>query len=560
MFDGTAKRLTAWTAAAVVLGLPLAAELRGGVSDGPAGPTAPLARPGFCLSPSDAAFSLAAAATEAPPSPEGAGPAPQAPRKNWRRAFLETGVFLAYSTVRYWIEYGEWIEDWQYELTCEDQYRRFLTLEAVRFDSNAFFVNWTHSLAGGLYYLIARANRLTWAESFLMTFGSSAFYEYVGEWREVISVNDMFLTAFGGYSIGEPWHQLAEYFHHRRSPVVKALGFIDPFVKLNAWLDRKDPASKAYAEPGWHAFELSAGWRRLSAPGGTALDTGYVSIETRIVHVPEYGRPGVVRKTLRDTSVSEFFLDLALGGRRPGDETLRPGLDEEANFLTRVVGLASYRQDIDELGRGYALSIGLGSAFSYLRKRPVFYDSRNYQVTVTPAPTPPTDFRDKFAIVHMAGPVVDWTRFSRTFRLRATADAYLDFAMMSAWAFNAYSRVHPTEGLKTTLTYYGYHYAFGASVSGRLEFAWRGLELRGLLSAHVWDSVEGLDRFQDDVVNDANAVDTRVRFLLRAAWKFPAVPLRLFASVEGIHRWGKIAEVTASGRETRTYAGLSFLF
>jgi len=30
--------------------------------------------------------------------------------------------------------------------------------------------------------------------------------------------------------------------------------------------------------------------------------------------------------------------------------------------------------------------------------------------------------------------------------------------------------------------------------------------------------------------------------------------------VEGIHRWGKIAEVEAGGRETRTYAGLSFLF
>ena len=560
MFGGTAKRLTAWAAAAVVLALPLAAQVKDGMPGAKAGPAAPLDRPAFHLAPAAAAFSLAVAGTATPRTSEKTEPLPPSPRKNWRRAFLETGVFLAYSTIRYWIEYGEWIEDWQYELTCEDQYRRFLTLEAVRFDSNAFFVNWTHSLAGGLYYLISRANRLTWAESFLMTFGSSAFYEYVGEWREVISVNDMFLTAFAGYSIGEPWHQLADYFHHRKSFLGKALGFIDPFIKLNAWLDRKDPASRTYTEPGWHAFELSTGWRRLSAPGGTTLDTGYVSIETRIVHVPEYGRPGVFHKTLRDTSVSEFFLDLALGSRRPGDEALRPGLDEEANFFTRVVGLASYRQDIDELGRGYALSIGLGSAFSYLRKRPVFYDSRDYQVTVTPAPAPPTDFRDKFAIVHIAGPVVDWTRFSRTFRLRATADAYLDFAMMNAWAFNAYSRVHPTEGLKTTLTYYGYHYAFGASATARLEFAWRGLELRGLLSAQVWDSVEGLDRFQDDVVNDANAVDTRVRFLFRAAWKLPSVPLRLFASVEGIHRWGRIADVRASGRETRTYAGLSFLF
>jgi hypothetical protein len=258
--------------------------------------------------------------------------------------------------------------------------------------------------------------------------------------------------------------------------------------------------------------------------------------------------------------VSEFSMDMALGRRRIGDEDLRAGLDEEVYFVTRVVGLAAYKQDIDELSRGYALSVGLGSAFSYLRKRPIYYDSRDYQVHVTPAPEPPVDFRDKFAVVHIAGPVVDWTRFSGAFKLRATADAYLDFAMINAWAFNAYSRVHPIEGLKTTLTYYGYHYAFGASFSGRLDLEWRGFELRGLLSGHIWDSVEGLDRYQDDLIDDGNVVDTRTRFLLKAGWKVPSVPLRLFAMVEGVHRWGKIAEVEAGGRETRTYAGLSFLF
>jgi hypothetical protein len=554
------NRIVKPAVAVVLLAGVFAAGLAGETPNLSTNASVPVSRPAFCLAPAGAAFTLSVAVRLKVGTPEGAKPAPAAMAKNWRRALLEVGGFLAYSTIRYWIEYSQWIEDWQYELTCEDQYRRFLTLEAVRFDSNAFFVNWTHALAGAFYYQIARANRLTWAESFLMAFGSSLFYEYIGEWREVISVNDMILTSFGGYSIGEPWHQLASYFSRRRSPLLRALGFIDPFIKLNAWLDRKNPASKVYAEPGWHGFELSAGWRRLSAPGATPLDTAYIGIETRIVHVPEYGQPGVFRKTLRDTSVSEFSMDLALGRRRPGEENLRPGLDEEAYFFTRVVGLAAYRQNIDALSRGYAFSVGLGSAFTYLRKRPIYYDSRDFQVHVTPAPEPPVDFRDKMAVVHIAGPVVDWTRFSRTFRLRAMADAYLDFAMMNAWAFNAYSRLHPIAGLKTTLTYYGYHYAFGASFSGRLDFEWRGLELRGLLSWHIWDSIEGIDRYQNELISDGNVVDTRTRFLLKAGWRVPALPLRLFATVEGIHRWGKIADVEASGRETRTYAGLSFLF
>lgn len=558
---GSRNVQTVAAAVAVVLLLGVfATGLAGATQDLSAAAPAAASPPVFCLAPTAAAFTLAVAARPEAGPPEQAKPAPAAMAKHWRRAFLEVGAFLAYSTIRYWIQYSEFIEDWQYELTCADQYRRFFTLEAVRFDSNCFSINWTHSLAGALYYQIARANRLSWSESFLVAFGGSLFYEYVGEWREVISINDMIMTSVGGLSIGEPWHQLAAYFNHQRSPLLKALGFIDPFLKLNGWLDRKKPDSGVYVNPGWHAFEVSAGWRRSSVPGGTPLDTAYIGVDTRIVQVPEYGRPGVFRKTLRDISVSELSIDLALGRRRPGDEDLRPGLEEEADFSTRIVGLAAYRQNIDELSRGYAFSVGLGSAFTYLRKRHVYYDSQDFQVFLTPPPVPPVNFRDKMAVVHIAGPVVDWTRFARTFKLRAVAEAYLDFAMINAWAFNAYSQVHPIDGLKTTLTYYGYHYAFGASFSGRLDFAWRGFELRGLLSWHIWDSVEGLDRFQNELLNDGNVVDTRSRVLLKAGWRIPSLPLRLFATVEGIHRWGKIAEVEASGRETKSYAGVSFLF
>ena len=482
------------------------------------------------------------------------------PPKNWRRTKLELGGFLAYSTVRYWLEYHTWIEDWQYELTCEDQYRRFLTTEAIRFDSNAYVVNWTHVLGGALYYELARTNNLTWAESFAVTFGASLFYEYVSEWREVISVNDMIVTASGGYTVGEPFFQLSSYFSHQKSPVQRFLGWMNPFFKFNKWLDRKKPGSKVYSDPGWHDFVLSAGWRRSSGAGRSALDTGFVAIETQLILTPEYGRPGTVRKTLRDTSLSELVFDVALGQRPPGEEHLRTGLDEEINFSTRVVGLAMYRQKIDELGRGYALSIGLGSALTYVRKRPTLYDSRSVLARLDPPPATPTDFRDKMTVAHLAGPVVDWTRFSRGLKIRAVADAYLDFAMMNAWAFNAYSAVYPIEGLKTTLSYYGYHYALGGSVSGRVDLDWRNLSLRGLVSAHVWNSVEGLDRFQADLLDDGNVVDTRVRYLLKAGWRLPKVPLRVYFALEGIHRWGKMRDVEAGGQETRLFAGLAYVF
>jgi len=222
--------------------------------------------------------------------------------------------------------------------------------------------------------------------------------------------------------------------------------------------------------------------------------------------------------------------------------------------------MAWYRQDVDELGRGYALSIGLGSAFSYVRKRPAVYDATNVQVHIDPLPERPTDFRDKMSVTHLVGPVVDWTRFGRKLKVRVVADAYADFALMNAYAFNAYSAVHALEGMKTTLAYFGYHYALGASASGRIDVDWGNFWVRGLASAHVYDSWEGLDRFESELTNDVGAVDTRTRFLLKAGWRLPSVPLRAFAAVEGIRRWGRIGDVRAVGNETRTFAGLSYLF
>ena len=487
-------------------------------------------------------------------------PSPAVMPKKIRRAYLELGVVAVYSTIRYWADYHRWIEDWQYELTCEDQYRRFLTTEAIRFDSNNFVTNWTHVIAGAFYYQMARTNYLSWRESLFAAFVSSLVYEYVSEWREVISVNDMFLTTFGAISVGEAWFQLSDYLHHRRSLFPRALAFMNPVNEINQWLDRKNPASKVYAAPGWHGFALSAGWRHSSETGRPSLDAGWIGLETEIVRTPEYGRPGTFRKVLRDISLSELSIDVALAERRPEDGHLSDGPSEEVDFYARTVPMAWYRQDIDELGRGYALSIGLGSAFSYVRKRPAVYDATNVQVHIDPLPERPTDFRDKMSVTHLVGPVVDWTRFGRRLKVRVVADAYADFAMMNAYAFNAYSAVHALEGMKTTLAYFGYHYAFGASASGRVDLDWGNFWVRGLASAHVYDSWEGLDRFESELTNDVGAVDTRARFLLKAGWRLPSVPLRAFAAVEGIRRWGRIGDIRAVGNETRTFAGLSYLF
>lgn len=519
-------------------------------------------RPDFSLAPRDEAAGFSLAEPQAGPQASAAPADPVAPvmRKNYRRLLIEAGIMAVYATARYWSAYHEWIEDWQYQLTFEDQFRRFLTTEAIRFDSNAFAVNWTHVLGGTLYYQFARTNYLSWPQAMLTSFINSTVYEYVSEWREVVSINDTFLTTFGGYAVGEPWFQLSDYFHHHKSVALHVLAFMNPINEINQWLDRKQPASKIYRTPGWTGMEFTAGWWRSSETGRGIYDAVRIGIDTQIVRTPEYGKPGILKKTLRDTSFSELSIDVVLRDHQPEDVYLEGGPWEEVDFTTRTVGLASYSQKIDETGRGYALSIGLGSAMTFLRKRPTVYDSRNVQASIDPLPETPTDFRDKLAVVHVAGPVLDWTRFGKDYKVRAVADAYVDFGMVNAFAFNAYSAVLPIEGMKTTLNYYGYSYAYGASVSGRVDVDWGPFWVRGLASGHVWNSWTGRDRFQADLTNDIGALDTRTRFLVKAGWRLPSVPLKAYVSYESIGRWGRIGDVRADSRESRTSAGLSYLF
>ncbi|MBC7364998.1 MAG: DUF3943 domain-containing protein, partial [Candidatus Aminicenantes bacterium] len=114
------------------------------------------------------------------------------------RALLEMASLMVYSQARYWIKYTRFIEDWQYELKWEDQKRRFFTTEALRFDSNAFYLNWTHAFAGMLYYEFGRANHLPWYKSLLFSTLGSLYWEYIVEWREIISINDNIMTGLGG--------------------------------------------------------------------------------------------------------------------------------------------------------------------------------------------------------------------------------------------------------------------------------------------------------------------------------------------------------------------------
>jgi hypothetical protein len=503
-------------------------------------------------------FSLALPDGQNAGEPSGSKAAVSGHKKRPGRAWLELGGFLAYSTISYWHR-AAFPEDWQFHLNLDSQISRFFWLEGWRFDSNNFKLNWTHSLAGGLYYQFARSNNLSWLESWLAALAGSSYWEFIVEWKEVISTNDQMMSGIGAFSTGEPLYQVGHYLSHQSNILLRALSFLNPILKINRWLDRKDPGAKDDTPPGWHDFSLFAGVRHLAAAGKAAETGAYFGFHTRILGLPEYGKPGDIRETLKDTYWSDISLDYAV----------RNGHADETKLYMGAVPWGYFRQKIDDDFQGYSLTIGLGSFFEYFKKKPLdSFDS-------VPVPANqgidlhlerPRNFTDKLAILHIAGPVVDWTVFRRGLKIRTVAEAYFDFGLVNSYALNAYSELHHTlpfdtiEGMKTTVLYYGYHYAVGGTFSGKTDLEWHGLRAHALASFGAWSSVDIWDRFQAQVTNNAHLDDNRFRYLLGAGWKLPRVPLELFVSYEGIRRWGRLLEVRVHGLEKRTFAGLEFSF
>jgi len=476
------------------------------------------------------------------------------PRKKKLRAFLEFATLMGYSQARYWIKYSRFIEDWQYELNWKDQKRRFFSTEALRFDSNAFYLNWTHAFAGMLYYEFARSNNLSWLQSTIYCAGGSLYWEYIVEWREIISVNDNIFTGIGGIALGESWFEMGRYFMNSSKPLSRLFGWLNPFMKVNGWLDRKQalpPYFHAY-NPGAQDVYLFLGYRNSPTSASTG-NTGNlaVSLHSRIITVAEYGLPGRIDQKFSSPFFSQLDFDFMFHGQTR----------EELGATAKIVPFGRFKQNISEDKKGYSLFYGLGSAFYLYVKRPV----TDYDAGHMPVNRPedfhfenPRDFRDKLSAVHVIGPVFDGTYFSRPWSFRLRAEGYLSFGMINAWALNKYSVDNDVQGMKSTLTYYGYYYALGPALEYSAEIDYKDVRLHGFVSHQFYRSIQGIDRFQSSVVDDSVVRDSRWHSGLKLQYRLPRTDFSLVGAVEWVRRWGKIHEFEDRNLEKRYYLGLKF--
>lgn len=471
-----------------------------------------------------------------------------APRRGLR-AFLECGLIVGVSQANYWRRYINWIEDWQFEFNWEDQTSRLFTGEGWRFDSNAFFTNWGHALAGAVYYNAYRTNYMPWSRAMLYSALTSFYWELLVEWREVISINDNIVTVMAGFPIGETLFQTGSFLQTRKGWLARiAGGVINPLRAVNRWFDRRleFPAPQFST----HRFRIYAGRRSgknlAGEPDQQFLELGLTADLTR---VPGFGVPGALNEWRSDILSTHLGVNIVAG---------KDGI-EEYEALARTMPWGWVNQNLvqgpDGGVRGHSLVAGIFTAFELYGQRPVWeYDTKNpfFQPWLYDQIPLPTRFTDKYCAAHLFGPRIVWRYHGRGYTFTAAADASLDFSMVNALALTEYTRENSVEGMKSTLANYGYYYGLGLSTSIELELSTRwGLDVEAWARTWVQNSIEGVDRFADYIDDNMNIHDSRSRLGAALGYRIPGSPLQVRLVLENVTRRGRMSGVTSRQEDSR---------
>jgi len=473
------------------------------------------------------------------------------------RALIEMGLNLAVTAVYYWMNYQDFLEDWQFTLTWKDQKRKLFTSEGLRMDSNRLITNTIHAWAGASYYGCARANGLSPFSSLLFSTGGSIIWEYVAEWREISSINDHIFTSLGGLAFCEPLHQIAGHFRSRPGLANRVACFlVNPLVAINDLLDGKKQAPRIPAAD-WRDFRLSLGGKEgPESPADGSSSHMALDIDLSLVTLPGYGRPGSGSGYCKQPLASDYRISGSFSGR----------MYEEMYAATRcVMGGWWWKHvrlgDNDGL-HGSEYWLGWFTAWEFFQKKAVVpYDGKWLGKSEAWLERErPTRFTDKHSSLHVAGPAFNWTGYAGTLSARIDLEATFDFSMINSMAFNAYSADHEIWGVKTTLNNWGYYYALGYSLAAGLDLRLGGLRAEAGLKYQWFSSIEGIDRFQEQVTDDSHLRDSRLACHAGLSLAIPRTPLFLSLNLENIERRGRFHDVSIRNNDLRFFYKLGVSF
>lgn len=480
-------------------------------------------------------------------------PRSAAPRaKRYDRALVELLMMVVpVGTSWYWYKRESNAVDWELRWDQDSWRRKLITMDAVRFDANDFRTNaFLHPFATGMWYHVAgRTNDLGALESLFLSTLASGSWEYIIEFRELVSLNDMIATPVAGLPFGEVFYQYGEFFSRGSDRSVNALLSTLPGApqRLHAWMDGEQlPEAREVDRFGFptdvaHAFELSMGLGFSSTRGapGEAADRAELGVRTEIITWEGYGRPGHVPWSPAAGTSTKLVARVVLGDRG--------SMLASAYAEASLVGL--YAKAIERVGEGEGdralhgtyVFAGLGTA---------------YELTLRDIGA----FRDKLGIVSVLGPVLDFTAYMGRLKIRATLDVYGDFAMITPYASRSFFEGLGGRATKAVLKHGGYYFGGGVTVLPEVALRYRWIDTGVEARLDYIGSIEGLDRREESIVEQARAVDRRVTYRVWLGAAFPEAAMKLAISREEALRDGWISVHYDRNVEALYLARVSFIF
>lgn len=441
------------------------------------------------------------------------------------RTAVEMALFVGGGTVWYWLDRDRNALDWDY-----DSWGERLTLDAFRYDNNAFDVNFVwHPVAGGAYHAFARGNDLGLLGASLWGFAASATWEFLIEFKEKISINDVLVTTGAGIPIGEFFHELGRHLRTAPDWLRWSLGFPTAFHDV---LDgRHAPADDAPRS--WHRFRLAYDIASLRADDGDAVTVHGLAFHGSLVAIPGHLRAGTSERVFADADFVTLRAHAGAGGGTSLD------------MLADTTLLGWYRQSIRPgTGGLHGESVGAGTSLAFLYR---VEDHGGWE--------------DRLSVLGFPGLALDVHVLSGTTRLSLTGRLHGTFAGVHAPGFEAWEAAHADQTAKSILRKQGYYYGWGGWARLEAELTVGPLAWSGAVSWTTADSHEGLDRTQERVTADLDVEDTALDYETRLRLTpFPRLGAYLELALTGRTRTSNLAGIHTERhlRRSGVAVGLEF--
>lgn len=405
---------------------------------------------------------------------------PRRPR-HLRNALEQVG-FLGIGAVWYWLDLERNLADWD-RLSVSQRFR----LDAIRLDNNDFWVNQVaHPLAGAEYYAFARSNGYSVVTSTAFSFATSLAWEYGLEFQERTSYNDLLVTPGAGVALGEGLYRLGTYLGSgcSASPASVFHWTLGAPVAIHGTLDGASGCRGARDGLGlsaatFHEFRLRGEVGNVSARGVRPFSR--MGVTTELVSIPAFASGKSQHGTFTQGEWTRTHLAVSGGaaaGVEFGGETALVG------FQLRSVGVA------DET----SVVLGSGLGFDY---RALHF----------------ADFHDRWSALHLPGIAsrLTWEGGPWAWAFRGSVTP--DFVAANSLAYRV-----PDADIrgKSVMRKQRYYFGYGGSLSLETGVSFHGFEVGALAALNYVDSLEGLDRTQEDLSLDERASDTRERYRVYA--------------------------------------------